>query len=102
MALDISIWRNRFQELNSRYTDIYAHKPSKLIEANTLPWKTRYCQAITFANWRMGAVQKLSKIDDNNNCRLLSVKLKENLLVTLTEVTIDTVDMAIIYLHNVG
>lgn len=59
--------------------------PSKSIEASSLSWKTRYCQAITFANWRMGTVQKLNKIDENNG-RLLSVKLREHLLVTLTEV----------------
>lgn len=59
--------------------------PSKSVEASSLPWKTRYCRAITFANWRMGTVQKLNKIDENNG-RLLSVKLREHLLVTLAEV----------------
>lgn len=75
--------------MNSRFTDIYAHKPSKSIEANLLPWKTRYCQAITFANWRMGTVQKLTKIDDDGPNRILSVKLRQNLLVTLAEVKIN-------------
>ncbi|GAA5804906.1 hypothetical protein HPULCUR_010415 [Helicostylum pulchrum] len=84
LTQDTSIWRNRLQDLNSRFTDIYAHMPSKSVEASSLPWKTRYCRAITFANWRMGTVQKLNKIDENNG-RLLSVKLREHLLVTLAE-----------------
>lgn len=62
--------------------------PSKSIQANGLSWKTRYCQAITLANWRMGTVQNLSKIDDNNGSRILSVKLRDKLLVTLAEVTL--------------
>ncbi|CAO3640644.1 unnamed protein product [Mucor hiemalis] len=33
----------------------------------------------------MGTVQKLSKIDDNSGSRILSVKLREHLLVTLAE-----------------
>lgn len=84
--------------MNTRFTDIYAHQPSKLIEANNLPWKTRYCQAITFANWRMGTVQKLSKIGDSDeeessstsssSSRILSVKLRDQLLVTLAEVSL--------------
>ncbi|KAI9270884.1 hypothetical protein BY458DRAFT_456202 [Sporodiniella umbellata] len=36
------------------------------------------------ANWRTGSVQQLRKIDDCKS-RLLSVKLKNNLLLTLTE-----------------
>ncbi|RCI03803.1 hypothetical protein CU098_002670 [Rhizopus stolonifer] len=85
LALDASIWRKRFYELNSRFTDIYAHKPNTWIESSSLPWKTRYCQAITFANWRMGTVQKLNKLDDNEGSRILSVKLRDQLLVTLSE-----------------
>lgn len=73
--------------MNSRFADIYAHEPTKKQEAINLPWKTRYCQAITFANWRMGTVQKLSKIDDNDGSRILSVKLRDHLLVTLAEVS---------------
>ncbi|KAI8390056.1 hypothetical protein BD560DRAFT_185 [Blakeslea trispora] len=84
-ALDSSIWRKRYIELNSRFTDIYAHRPCKWITAAALPWKTRYCQAITFANWRMGTVQKLNKLDDSGGSRILSVKLKDRVLVTLTE-----------------
>jgi hypothetical protein len=51
-----------------------------------MPLKTRYCQAITFANWRMGTVQNSTKLDDNDGHRLLSVKLRDGLLVTLAEV----------------
>ena len=51
-----------------------------------MPLKTRYCQAITFANWRMGTVQNSTKLDDNDGHRLLSVKLRDELLVTLAEV----------------
>jgi hypothetical protein len=94
LAQDISIWRNRYVDLNTRFTDIYAHDPTKLVIE--VCWKTRYCQAITFANWRMGTVAKLSKIgageaaQQNNGeeapARILSVKLRDQLLVTLAEV----------------
>ncbi|KAI7907711.1 uncharacterized protein BX663DRAFT_8993 [Cokeromyces recurvatus] len=82
---DVTIWRNRFYELNSHFTDIYAHKPLKWLDTSTLPWKKRYCQAITFVNWRMGNVQRTIKIDNNNHNRVLAVKLRNQLLVTLSE-----------------
>ncbi|CAO3702869.1 unnamed protein product [Rhizopus stolonifer] len=84
LARDVSVWKSRFQALNSRITDIYAHNPTKKI--STLSWQKRYCQAITFANWRTGSVQRLIKINKEDS-RILSVKLKDNLLITLTEVT---------------
>ncbi|KAK4516066.1 ubiquitin-40S ribosomal protein S27a [Mucor velutinosus] len=85
LTQDTSIWRSRLSQLNSRFVDIYAHQPAKSVEATALPLKTRYCQAITFANWRMGTVQNATKLDDNDGHRLLSVKLRDGLLITLAE-----------------
>ncbi len=87
LAQDISVWKSRFQDLNSRFKDIYAHNAAKFSESSTLSWQKRYCQAITLTNWRMGSVQRLTKINVNDSdSRILSVKLRGDLLVTLTEV----------------
>ncbi|KAG1466713.1 hypothetical protein G6F46_000386 [Rhizopus delemar] len=86
LAQDISVWKSRFQDLNSRFKDIYAHNAAKLSESSSLSWQKRYCQAITLTNWRMGSVQRLTKINVNDSdSRILSVKLRGDLLVTLTE-----------------
>ncbi|KAL9541525.1 hypothetical protein MBANPS3_009081 [Mucor bainieri] len=85
LTQDASIWRSRLSQLNARFVDIYAHQPAKSVEAAAMPLKTRYCQAITFANWRMGTVQQATKLDDNDGHRLLSVKLRDGLLITLAE-----------------
>ena len=51
-----------------------------------MTWQTKYCRAQTHANWRMGIVQRKQLISDHNKSRILSVKLKKNYLITLTEV----------------
>ena len=53
---------------------------------NDMSWQTKYCRAQTHANWRMGIVQRKQLISDHNKSRILSVKLKKNYLITLTEV----------------
>ncbi|ORE15870.1 F-box domain-containing protein [Rhizopus microsporus] len=86
LTQDSSLWKCRFQDLNARCTDIYAHNPTKLAETCSLSWHKRYCQAITLTNWRMGATQRVIKINkDDDSSRVLSVKLRDHLLVTLTE-----------------
>lgn len=65
-------------------------------------WQTRYCQAQTHANWRMGNVQRAKRIDDHDGSRLLSVKLKQHWLVTLSEVKKDFFILVDRYSHNMN
>ena len=51
-----------------------------------MSWHTKYCRAQTYANWRMGVVQRKQLINDQKKSRILSVKLKRHLLITLAEV----------------
>ncbi|KAG1464534.1 hypothetical protein G6F56_005068 [Rhizopus delemar] len=86
LAQDNWIWERRLRILYSSFTDIYAHNSKKLSESLCLPPKVRYCQAITLANWRLGLVQRETWLNmGHNHGEILSIKLRENLLVTLTE-----------------
>ncbi|KAI9265029.1 hypothetical protein BDA99DRAFT_40863 [Phascolomyces articulosus] len=57
-------------------------------EDDEMSWQTKYCRAQTHANWRMGIVQRKQLISDHNKSRILSVKLKKNYLITLTETNV--------------
>ncbi|KAL0082145.1 hypothetical protein F4703DRAFT_1121455 [Phycomyces blakesleeanus] len=85
IAQDISIWRTRYQSLCKKYPDIHLHlQTTKINDLTNLSWQTRYCQAISSTNWRMGSVQRLCKISCEGG-RILSIKLRANILVTLNE-----------------
>lgn len=88
IAQDTSLWRHRYVELYQQYPDLLLHKKHQTedvhIDLARLSWQSRYCQARTQVNWRMGIVQRLQLIAQG--CRLLSVKLRQHSLVTLSEV----------------
>jgi hypothetical protein len=85
LATDPNIWKSRYNQLNTQFPDIYAHKQQQQQQQHEdLDWQTRYCRAITCANWRMGRVQQLHQLS-NSTSRILSIKLKSNILVTLSE-----------------
>ncbi|KAI8885012.1 hypothetical protein K501DRAFT_322699 [Backusella circina FSU 941] len=84
LATDPNIWKSRYYQLNAQFPDIYAHKQQQQQQQEDLDWQTRYCRAITCANWRMGRVQHLHQLS-NSTSRILSLKLKGNILVTLSE-----------------
>ncbi|ORY91903.1 F-box domain-containing protein [Syncephalastrum racemosum] len=86
IAQDTALWRRRYVELYRQYPDLLLHKEHQTMDVDLahMSWQSRYCQARTQVNWRMGIVQRLQLIAQG--CRLLSVKLRQHSLVTLSEV----------------
>ncbi|KAI8098454.1 uncharacterized protein BX664DRAFT_109 [Halteromyces radiatus] len=97
IAHDSSLWKARCLAITQQHTDLSFDDFQCNDEQNDiqqrirqrrtrLSWPTRYCQLQTKLNWKLGAVQQVHLI--NQHCgRILSVKLKENMLAALSEVS---------------
>lgn len=105
IARDPSLWKFRCLSITQKHSDLSSihddmmdymdddrlSQQRRLVrrqqQYHHLPWPTRYCRLQTRLNWKLGAVQRVHLISELSGSRILSVKLKEKLLVVLSEVS---------------
>ncbi|ORX45723.1 hypothetical protein DM01DRAFT_157658 [Hesseltinella vesiculosa] len=78
LAQDASLWKERCRSITQQHQDLDERKDT------SLSWLQRYCQLRTGLHWKLGIVERATLINISSS-RLLSVKLRGKLLLTLSE-----------------
>ncbi|KAI8059003.1 hypothetical protein BC940DRAFT_12994 [Gongronella butleri] len=79
LAQDAYLWKRPCGAITSQHEDL-----KNFGDDDALSWPARYCRLQSKLNWKMGAVQRVKLINVPTS-RLLSVKLRDQLLLTLSE-----------------